>query len=433
LDLFVNNAKRFGQTQVEDQGAPERMTSARRRNMALSVNTNVGALNALASSNSTTKMLETSMARLASGKRINSAGDDAAGSAIASRLSSEITGTKMAIRNTLDAQALIDTAEGAHSEVVNILQRMRELAVQASSDTNDTNDRTNIQTELDALSSELDRIGSVTEWAGQLLLNGDATIAGSVSTTASEEKSFTFQIGQGTSTADQYTLDIEALDTVSLALGSASTTYLTTSTIGTVSGSGSTTATLTAGTAVAATTSVPGSNTLTVGAAADRVETLTILAGGTTFTVTTGSSDSTTVIGAAIAAAFSSTGYTATASAGTVTFKNTTGSTVAGTTLLDVSDSTGANTAIDLLDTALNTVAGFQADLGAVSNRLDHTVGNLTNIATNLEMSKGRIEDADFATESTNLAKAQILSQAATAMLAQANTSKQGVLQLLQR
>ena len=402
--------------------------------MALSVNTNVGALNALASSNSTTKMLETSMARLASGKRINSAGDDAAGSAIASRLSSEITGTKMAIRNTLDAQALIDTAEGAHSEVVNILQRMRELAVQASSDTNDTNDRTNIQTELDALSSELDRIGSVTEWAGQLLLNGDATTAGSVSTTASEEKSFTFQIGQGTSTADQYTLDIEALDTVSLALGSAGTTYLATSTIGTVSGSGSTTVTLTAGTAVTASTTVPGSNTLTVGAAADKVETLSIVAGGTTFTVTTGSSDTKTAIGTAIAAAFSSTGYTATAStAGVVTFKNNTGSLVAGTTLLDVSDSTGANTAIDLLDTALNTVAGFQADLGAVSNRLDHTVGNLTNIATNLEMSKGRIEDADFATESTNLAKAQILSQAATAMLAQANTSKQGVLQLLQR
>ena len=402
--------------------------------MALSVNTNVGALNALASSNSTTKMLETSMARLASGKRINSAGDDAAGSAIASRLSSEITGTKMAIRNTLDAQALIDTAEGAHSEVVNILQRMRELAVQASSDTNDTNDRTNIQTELDALSSELDRIGSVTEWAGQLLLNGDATTAGSVSTTASEEKSFTFQIGQGTSTADQYTLDIEALDTVSLALGSAGTTYLATSTIGTVSGSGSTTVTLTAGTAVTASTTVPGSNTLTVGADATTLDTLTIVAGGTTFTVTTGSSDTKTVIGTAIAAAFSSTGYTATAStAGVVTFKNNTGSLVAGTTLLDVSDSTGANTAIDLLDTALNTVAGFQADLGAVSNRLDHTVGNLTNIATNLEMSKGRIEDADFATESTNLAKAQILSQAATAMLAQANTSKQGVLQLLQR
>ena len=402
--------------------------------MALSVNTNVGALNALASSNSTTKMLETSMARLASGKRINSAGDDAAGSAIASRLSSEITGTKMAIRNTLDAQALIDTAEGAHSEVVNILQRMRELAVQASSDTNDTNDRTNIQTELDALSSELDRIGSVTEWAGQLLLNGDATTAGSVSTTASEEKSFTFQIGQGTSTADQYTLDIEALDTVSLALGSAGTTYLATSTIGTVSGSGSTTVTLTAGTAVTASTTVPGSNTLTVGATATTVDTLSIVAGGTTFTVTTGSSDTKTVIGTAIAAAFSSTGYTATAStAGVVTFKNNTGSLVAGTTLLDVSDSTGANTAIDLLDTALNTVAGFQADLGAVSNRLDHTVGNLTNIATNLEMSKGRIEDADFATESTNLAKAQILSQAATAMLAQANTSKQGVLQLLQR
>ena len=401
--------------------------------MALSVNTNVGALNALTSSNSTTKLLETSMARLASGKRINSAGDDAAGSAIASRLGSEIIGTKMAIRNTLDAQSLINTAEGAHSEVVNILQRMRELAVQASSDTNDTNDRTNIQTEMDALGTELDRIGSVTEWAGQLLLNGDSTDAGSISDTANAEKSFTFQIGQGTSTADQYTLDIEALDTVSLALGSINDSY--TGAVGTVTATKTSTAgTSTVGTtAVAATGTAGGYNTITMAGTFASGDTVVVVAGTTTATATT-TTTVTADMATAIAAAWSQTGYTATASGSVVTITNT--ATTAGTsatTDLDVSTSTGANSAIDLIDTALNTVAGYQADLGAVSNRLDHTVANLTNIASNLEVSRGRIEDADFATESTNLAKAQILAQAATAMLAQANTSKQGVLQLLQR
>ena len=401
--------------------------------MALSVNTNVGALNALTSSNSTTKLLETSMARLASGKRINSAGDDAAGSAIASRLGSEIIGTKMAIRNTLDAQSLINTAEGAHSEVVNILQRMRELAVQASSDTNDTNDRTNIQTEMDALGTELDRIGSVTEWAGQLLLNGDATTAGSISATANEEKSFTFQIGQGTSTADQYTLDIEALDTVSLALGSINDSY--TGAVGTVTATKtSTSGTSTVGTtAVAPTGTAGGYNTITMAGTFASGDTVVVVAGTTTATATT-TTTVTADMATAIAAAWSQTGYTATASGSVVTITNT--ATTAGTTAttdLDVSSSSGANSAIDLIDTALNTVAGYQADLGAVSNRLDHTVANLTNIASNLEVSRGRIEDADFATESTNLAKAQILAQAATAMLAQANTSKQGVLQLLQR
>ena len=115
------------------------------------------------------------MARLSSGNRINSASDDAAGVAIASRLTADIRGTDQAIRNALDGQALLDTAEGAHKEIENILQRMREVSVQAGNDTNNQQDRDNLQAELNALSAEIDRIAGTTTWAGTDLLNGDGT------------------------------------------------------------------------------------------------------------------------------------------------------------------------------------------------------------------------------------------------------------------
>jgi len=137
--------------------------------MALTVATNTGALMAQAAASSVNKDMELSMERLSTGKRINSASDDAAGIAISSRLTSEIRGTNQAIRNAMDAQAMIDTAEGAHSEIENILQRMRELAVQSANDTNSSNDRTNLNTELNQLSAEIDRIASVTSWAGKKL------------------------------------------------------------------------------------------------------------------------------------------------------------------------------------------------------------------------------------------------------------------------
>jgi flagellin len=129
--------------------------------MALSVGTNTGALMAQAAASSVNKSMENSMERLATGKRLNSASDDAAGIAIASRLTSEIRGTNQAIRNAMDGQALIDTAEGAHNEIGNLLQRMRELAVQSANDTNSATDRTNLQTEMTALVAEIDRISTL--------------------------------------------------------------------------------------------------------------------------------------------------------------------------------------------------------------------------------------------------------------------------------
>jgi flagellin len=141
--------------------------------MALAIATNNAALKAAASASSVNRDMETSMARLSSGKRINSASDDAAGVAISSRLSAEIRGTDQAIRNALDGQALIDTAEGAHKEIENILQRMREVSVQAANDTNNAQDRQNLQAEIDALVTEIHRIVSTTTWAGEKLMEAE--------------------------------------------------------------------------------------------------------------------------------------------------------------------------------------------------------------------------------------------------------------------
>jgi flagellin len=281
--------------------------------MALTVATNTGALMAQAAASSVNKEMEISMERLSTGKRINGAADDAAGVAIASRLSSEVRGTNQAIRNAMDAQSMIDTAEGAHDEIENILQRMRELAVQAANDTNDSDDRTSLQTEFDELVVEIDRIADVTTWAGQNLLTGGGG--------TNSSGSFSFQIGSGTTSANQLSITIASLAT-----------------------SGSTLS-------------------------------------------------------------------------------------VSSLTLASMTSATSAITAIDSAITALNTQ---RAELGSYSNRLDHTVNNLTNISNNLAAGLGRIEDADFAAETTSLAKSQILQQASTAMLAQANASKQNVLSLLQ-
>ena len=154
--------------------------------MAMNINTNVGALMASAAANSVNKSMEQSMERLSTGLRINSAADDAAGSAITSRLTAEIKGTNQAIRNAMDSQAMIETAEGAHIEVEAILQRMRELAVQAANDTNGDADRANLQLEISQLSAEIDRIAETTTWAGVNLLKGSDT---------SNAASFSFQIG----------------------------------------------------------------------------------------------------------------------------------------------------------------------------------------------------------------------------------------------
>jgi flagellin len=373
--------------------------------------------------------MELSMERLSTGKRINSAADDAAGVAIASRLTSEIRGTNQAIRNAMDGQALIDTAEGAHSEIESILQRMREVAVQAANDTNATTDRTAMQTEMTQLTAEINRIAATTTWAGVSLLNGDGA-AGVVSTTADATNTFNFQISSNeTGSNDTLAVGINAVDATSLGIG------------GTAS-----TATVAFGTLTAADASASASNT------AAGVITLVAEAGAATaantekFTFTVDGGDTLTYdfythgvakgydteTAASLGLSFEqflednldTNKYSFSVSAGAVTINRTNSVSVASTS--------AANTAMTSIDAAILELNTQRANLGSYSNRLDSTVSNLTNVSANLQAGRGRIEDADFAAETTSLAKSQILQQASTAMLAQANASKQNVLSLLQ-
>jgi flagellin len=382
--------------------------------MALTVATNTGALNAQVAASSVNKQMEISMERLASGKRINGASDDAAGVAIASRLTAEIRGTNQAIRNAMDAQALIDTAEGAHVEVENILQRMRELAVQSSNDTLATNDRTNLQIEITQLTSELNRISSVTTWAGINILDGTYSSTG-----------LNFHVGAGnTSNVDNLTVTIGSMSAGTLAVSGSGTSPVITDPT-------SAFATTTSG-AVMTTSNSGGTITFTTGA--QITGTYSVVLDGRTISIAATSSDTyaDTVNGlaqqmkAAIEAdsVLVAAGVSVSASSGTLTLSRSGG--------ISISSVANARTAIGTIDTAIQTVNAQRAKLGSISNRLDSTVSNLTNISTNLSAGRGRIEDADFAAETTSLAKSQILQQASTAMLAQANAAKQNVLSLLQ-
>ena len=532
--------------------------------MALAIATNNAALNAAAAASSVNKDMETSMSRLSSGKRINSASDDAAGVAISSRLSAEIRGTDQAIRNSLDGQALIDTAEGAHKEIENILQRMREVAVQAANDTNNDQDRVNLQAEINALVTEVNRIASTTTWAGEKLMEAESGT------------DFSFQVGAKTAAENQISIKINGMGSHALGLKADPTDpepaapgdYLVRQ--ATVSGAGVVTANngntsitlegLGAGAAgaqadVTYTTTDPasvnaaaaainaGTGTTnivaTVGAdgsgnagkiilthqvadpvvaglgshsdltklqdlvafdAANTVPfatmevsgttgiltfnenatTLNLVLGKTTATGAAGAASSITIdatadlqtavdaINGTDGAGTDEHGYTASivaapgggSLAGTIKLvQGTSHADLTQTSLADLIDN-GANgvgaiakqqpasagpaqdmdvktapkalEAIVAIDGAIKTVNIQRSELGAVSNRLSHTINNLTNISTNLSAAQGGIEDADFAHETTMLAKNQILQQASTAMLAQANASKQNVLSLLQ-
>jgi flagellin len=403
--------------------------------MALTVATNTGALMAQAAASSVNKDMEMSMERLSTGKRINGASDDAAGVAIASRLTSEIRGTNQAIRNAMDGQALIDTAEGAHQEVESILQRMREVAVQAANDTNNASDRTAMATEMTQLKAEIDRIAATTTWAGQYLLNGDGA-DGAVSSTADATNTFNFQIASNsTGSSDTLAVAIKAIDSGSLGVaGSATqaTVTVTSVTAANQSGGGAETLAFTSG--AAGKFSIVALTEVSAAANQDTIV-FTIEGSSFTFDAKTHGTDK---------------GYLMTNRAASVQAvvqfiedQNITGITVASTATageinitkansLAIDTTANANTTMASIDAAILELNTQRAQLGSFSNRLDSTVSNLTNISSNLQAGRGRIEDADFAAETTSLAKSQILQQASTAMLAQANASKQNVLSLLQ-
>ncbi len=286
------------------------------------INTNVGATitqNALSKND---RLMGQAMERLSTGKRINSASDDAAGLAISSRMTAQIKGLDQAARNANDAIAMIQTADGASIEVANMLQRMRELAIQSITETNTATDRDNLGVEFIALQAEIARISSTTQWNGENILDGSA--------------------GTDTDGVVVYQVGANSGQTISIDLGDWATD----------------------GTGVY-------SN------------------GGSTNDI---SSESTGI---------------------------------------SLSTSTAAASALAKIDTAINGINTQRATYGAVMNRLEYVVDNLANVSQNAEASRSRVEDANYAQETTELARTQIIQQAGTAMLAQANQSAQAVLQLL--
>ena len=289
----------------------------------ISINTNNGGLFAAKAASQSQATIDSAMQRLSTGSRINNAKDDAAGQAIATRLTAEIQGLEIASRNVADGQSLVDTAEGALQETHTLLLRMREIGVQAANGTLSTSDNQALDAEFQQLVKEIDRIAQNTTWAGAALLNGNA--AGAEDSTAT----FSFQAGVGNNS------------------------------------------------------------------------------GADVFSVTVKNADATTL---------------------DVFVAN---NTVATDNDVNLLSQTSAGSAITAVDAAIATVSSERANLGAVSNRMASTMANLDQIRVNLTASKGRIADADFAAETANLAKGQILQQAATAMLAQANASKQQVLTLI--
>jgi flagellin len=277
----------------------------------LSINTNVGALQAARAATSINKSMETSMTRLSTGKRINSAADDAAGLQISMRMTAEIQGLNQNIRNAANGQTLLAVAEGAMEEIHLILLRMRELAVQSANGTNTASDRTALNSEVKSLENEINRISSNTTWAGISILNGalstglDAVIG--------------FYVGEGS----MITHTVPELSIGSAGIG--------------------------------------------LSTANDNITTHSL-----------------------------------------------------------------AMSYITAMDAAISAVGIEREQVGAVMNRLDFTIANLENVSMNLTVSKGRIVDADFAAESANLARTQVMQQASMAMLAQANASKQNILSLFQ-
>ena len=278
-----------------------------------SINTNVAAIKARSNLDKVQRDMDTSIARLSSGKRITRAHDDAAGSAIAGRMESQIRGLTMGIRHAKDGQALVDTQEGALQEVTSILQRMRELAVQAASGVATTSDRDYLDLEMTQLVAEIEAINANTKFNDTAVLTGTQ---------------FSF-----------YT-DIDVSGTV-------------------------------------------------IQTVAANISVTTLGTGVSTIQVDISSATSNT-------------------------------------------STTGVQAVITRVDNAIASVAGMRANLGAVSNRFDHIVDNLTNVVANTESSRSRILDADFAVETTQLTRNTVLQQAATSMVAQANASKNTILALIQ-
>ncbi len=381
--------------------------------MALTINTNVASLNAQRNLSSSSMDLATSLQRLSSGLRINSAKDDAAGLAISERMTTQIRGMNVAMRNANDGVSLAQTAEGSLDSVSNALQRIRELAVQSANATNSTSDRAALDAEAQQLKDEIDRVATQTNFNGVNLLDGTFT-------------NKTFQVGANNGETIAVSNIVNAQSsalgtTTSAAVTTAATTTFTAITAGDITIEDATGLAINVGgvAADASATERAGGLRDAINAVSDQTGVYATNDTSTTITLTSAHDIVTTIAGTATAA---TTGITA----GTTAAASTT-----GFTALDLGTASGANIAIDAMDAALTAVNTARADLGAIQTRFESVVSNLAINSENASAARGRIRDADFAAETASLTRNQILQQAGTAMLAQANSIPQNVLSLL--
>ena len=416
------------------------------------INTNVKSLVAQNSMAINGRAMSKAMEQLSTGKRINTAADDAAGLAIASKLTSQIKGLDQAVRNANDGISMLQTAEGATIEMSNMLQRMRELAVQSANDTNTTDDRSSLNLEYQQLTKEITRIASNTQWNGMSILkNAEVGVAGTAGDVGVGARNVKFQVGANADQVINVGIKDFSFGTGTPAVASESQLNL----MGDALTDAKNFSLKIGGTAfsVAATVPVAGATHANAVTAATDLQTkfqsaisntvgfenVTVTRVGATLSIkdTQGRVISDFTAAKADATAVTATAVQTVLTAGTAATGATTPAATAvfsGTARLNDTNITTqekANEAVGRLDMALKAVNTERATMGATINRLNYAADNLTNISQNASESRSRIEDTDYASATTELARTQIISQAATAMLAQANQQPQSVLSLL--
>ncbi|MFC4684135.1 flagellin [Exiguobacterium sp. s149] len=373
------------------------------------INHNLNAMNAHRNMGFNTAQTGKAMEKLSSGLRINRAGDDAAGLAISEKMRGQIRGLDMASKNAQDGISLIQTAEGALNETHSILQRMRELSVQAGNDTNQPEDRAAIGTEISQLKDEITRISDTTQFNGKQLLGGNLGVS------------------RSGGTLNSTVVGLSSLDDIKVANAAKQSTYTITETATTITLA--VTATVADSGAKVGDSQVISKTGLVAGGTLDfdslgvSIKTDTAYVPGNTaftgLTIQTGNADGATFqIGANENQSL----------AITIGDMSATGLSL---TALDVTTHAGAKSAVTTIQSAIDKVSNQRSNLGAVQNRLEHTINNLGTTSENLTAAESRIRDVDMAKEMMNFTKNNILNQAAQAMMAQSNSQPQAVLQLL--
>jgi len=384
------------------------------------INTNVASLNAQRNLSTSGSQLATSLQRLSSGLRINSAKDDAAGLAISERFSTQIRGLNVATRNANDGISLAQTAEGAMAEIGNNLQRIRELAVQSSNATNSATDREALQKEVAQLQSEIQRVATQTEFNGTKLLDGSFTgQAFQVGANAGQLISVNAVTNAQTSALGDTSF---ATGTIAVSVPTAVGTDFELNNV-TINGTniGSFVVEGGSGTAAEMQTAMQNALVTAINARASELGVYAEADGTTAGQINiNGITDRDTAITYAVTAANGTGAGTFAAPASSDTLED-----------VDISSFLGAQQAIAVMDSALTTINSARADMGAIQNRFTSVIQNLQTASENLSASRSRIRDADYAKETAELTRTQILQQAGTAMLAQANQLPQNVLSLL--